>query len=131
MTKRYFLLALSGLILGMATGSVVMSLEYLDTLPDPFSAHDHWYDLALIIPFICSMPGLAFTYLICNPPDGCYGDLWEYHLPIVLFNGLFWTVAVPVIWFYVSLALSFPRDIPYFYRRWNFYRELLKKQRRS
>jgi hypothetical protein len=95
--KRYLLLALAGLLLGLATGFFHDFLEYLDAQPDPFSCHDHWYDLVLIIPELFCLPGTFLDFWIYNPPDGNYADGWENCNPIAPLNGLFWMVFLPVI----------------------------------
>jgi hypothetical protein len=102
--KRYLLLSLFGLLSGLATASIIAFTFYLDTLPDPFCASDHWYDFLLVPPAIFSFPGLAITWKFYNPPDGCYGDEWDYALPLVIFNCLFWLIAFPVFASWVDIA---------------------------
>jgi hypothetical protein len=116
--KRYFLLTLMGLIFGLAFGCLEDFFSYLDTLPDPFSANNHWYDLALIIPALFSAPGLALDSWIFNPVDGCYGDEWDSRIPILLFNGLFWMIFIPATSFYAYLARCLPRDVNLAYQKW-------------
>ena len=109
--KCYLLIALIGLIFGFLAGCFEMALAYLDTLPDPFSAHEHLYDIFLLIPALFSVPGLALDYWIFNPPDGCYGDEWDSRVPIIFFNSLFWMVVVPILSFYLGLAKSLFGDV--------------------
>jgi hypothetical protein len=102
--KRYLRLSVFGMIFGVVTASIIASTFYLDTLPDPFSAHDHWYDLLLLPPAFFSFPGFCVTWRIYNPPDGCYGDEWDYAVPFVLFNGLFWLLAFPIFASWVDIG---------------------------
>ncbi len=104
--KRYFLLTVVGLTFGLVAGCLEDFIAYLNSLPDPFATHDHWYDLALIIPALFSFPGLALDYWIYNPPDGNYGDEWDSRVPILLFNALFWMLFIPFAGF---LTIRLPR----------------------
>ncbi len=99
--KHYLLLAVIGLIFGLVTGCFEDLFAYLDSSPDPFSAHDHWYDILLLIPAPFSFPDLALDYWIYNPPDGNYGDEWDSRIPILVLNNVFWMLAVPSFSFLV------------------------------
>lgn len=122
--KRYLLLILAGLIFGVATGCLEDYMAYLDSLPDPFSAHDHWYDLAVIIPELFSMPGFCLNCWIYNPPDGNYGDEWDNCNPIVPLNALFWMIFIPTFSFYTYLAKCLWRDLKSACQKWTFLAKL-------
>jgi hypothetical protein len=122
--KKYFILALAGLFLGFVGGCLEMAWAYLDTLPDPFSAHEHWYDILLVIPAIFSLPGVALDYWIFNPPDGCYGDEWDSRVPVILLNSLFWMIFIPTFSFYTYLAKCLWRDVKSACQKWTFLAKL-------
>jgi len=103
--KRYSFFTFAGLTFGLATGCWEGFIAYLDSLLDPFSAHNHWYGLLLIIPAIFALPGMALNFWIYNPPDGNYGDEWDYYTPALIFNALFWMISfvlLPVFFRFVK-----------------------------
>jgi len=47
---------------------------------------------------IPSIPGYMFAMFHWDY-DWCEGEAWDYRWPITVFNGLFWMIAVPTIFF--------------------------------
>jgi hypothetical protein len=105
--KRYLILALIGLILGLGFGYLGVRLDhYSENLPMPDYNEDHLWEL-LMIP---SIPGYMVAIFHWNYDWGV-DEAWDYRWAITVFNGVFWMIAVPILAFYLGLAKSLVSDI--------------------
>ena len=112
--KRYFILALAALAFGLMSGYLGTIITHIDSdVFSGFSMAGHWYDYLVLF----EVPGDAITWKIYNPSDSYLGDDSAYWLPIIIFNGLFWMVAVPVFSFYLYLAKCLWRDLKSAYQK--------------
>jgi len=110
--KRYFILALIGLILGLAFG-------YLGVRLDHYSNENDWLNLFMLPSF----PGFMAA-MIHWDHDWVSDEASEYLWAITVFNGLFWMVAFPVFSFYIYLAKCLWRDMKSAYQKWSFLAKL-------
>jgi hypothetical protein len=104
--KRYFILALIGLVFGLAFGYLGVLLDHYEwTVLAPLNEDSPWE--WLILP---SVPGYIVAQFHWDY-DWCEGEGWDYRWAITGFNGLFWMLAVPVFSFYAYLAKCLWRDV--------------------
>jgi hypothetical protein len=123
--KRYFILALIGLILGLGFGYLGVRLDhYSENLPMPDYNEDHWWEL-LMIP---SIPGYMVAMFHWDYDWGV-DEGWDYRWAITGFNGLFWMIFIPTFSFYTYLAKCLWRDVKSLCQKYAFLAKLYSRDR--
>jgi hypothetical protein len=112
--KRYFILALIGLVFGCLTGFLGVWLDHLSE----GSAHPSAIvDLSGLVVLFPSLPGSIIAQFHWDY-DWCIDEAWDYRWAITFFNGIFWMIFIPACSFYMYLARCLPHDVKLAYQKW-------------
>jgi hypothetical protein len=122
--KRYFILALVGFALGMITGYWAVWAEHYDTMAGIAAVTTNkWMDSLSFLGglfTILDFPGIVGVVIQTHNRDFLIDEDWGYRYWEMLYNGIFWMLALPIFSFCIHLAKSLPRDLKSAYQNYLF-----------